>query len=205
VTPEEEAVAHPDIPAGVTSTVPDGRPPEDDAGSAAVTAEDLAKVQAALDKERDLRKAAEKEAKEGRQYKAKIDEIESASKPELERAVQAARREAAAEATAKANSRLVTSEARALAAEARFRNPATAVRLLDLSEVSVTDSGEVDTDAIKSALSKLGEDEPYLLADESGRTPPARDAGIGVAGSGTPTDDSPRSLIAAGLSKTTRQ
>lgn len=188
----------------MTEPTPEATPAAEETPTATVTAEDLAKLQAALDKERDLRKAAEKEAKEGRAAKAKVEEIEAAGKPELERAVEAARKEGAAQALQQANSRLIAAEARALAAQAQFRNPATAVRLLDLSEVSVTDTGEVDTDAIKGLLDALAKDEPYLVADASGRTPPPADAGIGVSGS-APTDGSPRSLITAGLSKTTRQ
>lgn len=179
-------------------------PPAENPPTATVTAEDLAKLQTALDKERELRKSAEKGDKEGRAAKARLEEIEAASKPELDRAVEAARKEGIAEATKSANGRLISAEARALAAESRFRNPATAVRLLDLSEVSVTDTGEVDTDAIKAALETLAKDEPYLLADAAQPVPPAGQAGIGVAGSGVPTDGSARSLIAAGLAKTTR-
>jgi hypothetical protein len=166
----------------------------------AVTAEDLAKVQTALEKERELRKVAEREAKEGRSYKAKVEEIEAASKPELDRAVEAARREGAAEATGKANGRLVAAEARALAAEAKFRNPATAVRLLDLSEVSVTDAGEVDTEAIKEALKRLGDDEPYLLATGDGTPAPAAQAGIGV-GASKAIPTTAQDKIAAGLAR----
>jgi len=185
-------------------TEPTPETPTETPPAATVTVEDLAKVQAALDKERDLRKAAEKEAKDGRAAKARIEEIEAAGKPELERAVEAARKEGRAEAAQAANARLIAAEARALAAESKFRNPATAVRLLDLADVSVTDDGQVDTDALKSRLEALAKDEPYLLSTDTPAVPPAGQAGIGVAGSGAPTDGSPRSLITAGLSQTTR-
>jgi hypothetical protein len=185
----------------MTEPTPEATPAaEETAPTATVTAEDLAKLQTALDRERDLRKAAEKEAKEGRAAKAKVEEIEAASKPELERVRETAFKEGAAQALQQANSRLVAAEARALAAEAQFRSPATAVKLLDLSEVSVTDTGEVDTEAIKEALKRLGEDEPYLLAGTDSNTAPAAQAGIGV-GASKAVPSTAQDKIAAGLAR----
>ena len=64
-------------------------------------------------------------------------------------------------------------EARALAAEAKFRNPALAVRAIDLTGVKVGDDGEVDADAIKAKLKTLSDAEPYLVDDGTKPAPKA--------------------------------
>jgi hypothetical protein len=103
----------------------------------------------------------------------RLDEIEAASASELEKAVKTARAEGESEATKRANGRLVAAEARALAAEAKFRNPALAVKSVDLSSVAVGDDGEVDSAAIKKALDDLAKSDPYLvLSDEPPKPPP---------------------------------
>ena len=119
---------------------------------------------------------------------SRLDEIEASQQSDLERAVATAKAEGRTEALATANERLIAAEARALAAEAKFRNPATAVRLLDLSSVTVDDDGTVDSDAVKSLLDDLGKNEPYLLTDEAPPVPTPGQAGIGVIGNGAPTD-----------------
>ena len=100
---------------------------------------DVSGLQSALEKERALRKAAEKAAKEGDKHRARVEELEAANQSETEKAVAAARKEGAVEARKAADTRLVRAEARALAAESRFRDPARVVRLLDPApEVTVT-------------------------------------------------------------------
>jgi hypothetical protein len=74
------------------------------------------------------------------------------------------------------------------------------VRLLDLSDVAVTEDGEVDTEAIKAALSKLGEDEPYLLASGENKPAPAAQAGIGV-GASKAVPSTAQDKISAGLAR----
>lgn len=96
---------------------------------------------------------------------ARLDEIETATASELEKAVKKARAEGAAEVQSAANARLIAAEVRALAAAARFHNPTAAARLLDLSDVTVSDSGDVDSAALKSKLAALAKDEPYLVDD----------------------------------------
>lgn len=144
--------------------------------------DDATKLKAALDKERELRKAAEKAASEGRTAAAKLAEIEAANQTENEKAVAAARKAGAAEVMAQVNARLVASEARALATAAGFRDASDAVRFLDLAEVKVSDDGTVDAAAITKALDVLKDDKPYLLVDQKPPVPSPGQAGIGVTG-----------------------
>lgn len=122
----------------------------------------------------------------------RLEQIEAANQTELEKAVEKARAEGRTEAQSSANTRLVAAEARALAAEAKFRNPATATRLLDLSGVAVGDDGTVDADAIKALLDDLAKAEPYLLAVEDGSAPPPTATQVGVGVTGTPVATDPR-------------
>jgi hypothetical protein len=116
-----------------------------------------------------------------------FDELQAANASELEKAVNAARKEGETEATKRANARLVTAEARALAAEMQFRKPAHAVRLIDLAEATVDDAGEVDTAAVRKLLDDLAKDDPLLLAvPDDGR--PKGDADQGVRERATPTN-----------------
>lgn len=163
----------------------------------------------AIAEERDARKAAEKS---NRALQAELDKLKQASQTEQEKAITAARKEGEQAVTERANTRLKNSEARALAAAAKFRNPATAVKLLDLSEVKVDDDGEVDSEAVKTLLKKLAEDEPYLVDDGKGTTASPSSAGIGVTGDGNgalPKDPRARRLaiiqqdVEAGRHKTT--
>jgi hypothetical protein len=139
---------------------------------------DVVKLQAALDKEREKFKAADKRAKELDSFRVKAEELESASKTELERAVDAARKEGESSALQRANSRLVSAEARALAAAQQFRDATDAVRFLDLAEVQVSDDGTVDTGSLAKQLEQLAKDKPYLLA-EARPTRPQGDVGQG--------------------------
>lgn len=107
--------------------------------------------------------------------KKKADEHDKAieaARTDQEKAVEAARTEGKTEALTAANSRLVSAEARALAAEAKFRNPALAARAVDLKGVTVNDDGEVDAEAIKAKLKELSDADPYLIDD--GKKPAAK-------------------------------
>lgn len=132
---------------------------------------DLAKVQAALTKERELRKSAEKSAKDNADAKTRLDELEQASKSDTEKAVAAARKEGATEAITKAHRLLVGAEARAVAAELRFQDPRD-VALIDLSDVRVAEDGTVDTAVITERLGQLAKDKPYLVAAAAPPPPP---------------------------------
>lgn len=112
-------------------------------------------------------------AKANSEAAKRLAEIEESQKSEVEKAVAAARKEGESEATNRANARLVSAEARALAAEAKFRNPALAIRAIDLSAVKVGDDGEVDAAAIKAALEDLAKAEPYLIDEEGPKIAPS--------------------------------
>lgn len=92
-----------------------------------------------------------------------------AARTEQEKAVEAAKNEGRTEALTAANTRLLSAEARALAAEAKFASPALAVRALDLSDVKVDDDGSVDADAIKTKLKELADTGAFVL--ETGEKP----------------------------------
>lgn len=74
-----------------------------------------------------------------------------------------ARREAEATVLAKANDRILRSEVKA-AAKGVLADPADAYKFLDLAEFEVDDDGNVDEDAIASALADLVRTKPYLAA-----------------------------------------
>lgn len=112
---------------------------------------------------------------------AEHDKALEAQKTEHEKAVDAARKEGETTALERANTRLVKSEARALAAAAKFRDPADAVAFLDLTKVSVNDDGDVDEAAIKDQLKTLAESKPYLV-DDGKKPPPKPDRSQGGGG-----------------------
>ena len=102
------------------------------------------------------------------------DKAVEAARSEHEKAVEAARKEGETSALATANTRLVAAEARVLAAtgETKWRiSPAAVVRQLDLSGVKVSDKGDVNADAIKTALEDLAKAEPGLVDDGKGKPP----------------------------------
>lgn len=129
----------------------------------------------ALDAERAERKKAERRAKD---LDAELVKFREASMSEQEKAVEAARREARAEALQSVNQRLVAAEVRA-AAGGRLADPEDAVRFLDLEQFPVSDDGEIDTRAIAAAVDGLVKQKPYLAA---GATRPAGDADQGARG-----------------------
>lgn len=104
--------------------------------------------------------------------KTRLDEIEAANATELEKAIKKAREEGASEVRSGANDRLVRAEARAIAAEAKFRNPGLAIKAIDLSEVEVSDDGTPDAAAIKTLLADLAKEEPYLIDEGKVRPKP---------------------------------
>lgn len=123
----------------------------------------------ALDAMKAERDKARREARENSEAAKRLKEIEDANASDLEKAVKAAREEGRAEVQSTANARLINAEARALAAEAKFRNPGLAIKAVDLSAVSVSDDGTVDVDSIRTALADLALADPYLVDD--GKTP----------------------------------
>lgn len=169
--------------------------------SQATTADDVVKLNAALAKERDLRKEAERKAKDGASASTRLAEIETANASDLDKAVNAARKEGETAILERVNTRLVRAEARAVAASLGFEDPADAVALVDLSAVTVDEDGEPDGEAIKKELAALAERKKYLL--KQGKDTSASDAGIGATGTGV-ADSSPQGLIRAGLAATSK-
>lgn len=113
-------------------------------------------LKTALQKERSDRKAAAKRVRELELELADRDKSPS------EKALDDARREAAADATTTANARLVAVEFRAAAKE-RGLDPRTALKLADLADVEVGEDGEVDPDALVAALDAVVADHPSLV------------------------------------------
>ncbi len=129
-------------------------------------------LKSALQKERAQNKANLKRIKELER------EREDRDKSPDEKALDDARREAAAEATAKANTRLVAAEFRSAAAK-RVKDPRIAVKLVDLEGIDVDDDGNVDADGITAALDALLEEYPDLAPSRFNGT--ADQGGVGKA------------------------
>lgn len=173
---------------------PSGETPAADEFKAITSQDELnAAIKDRLDRER----AKFKDYGDLKAKAAKLDEIEAANASELEKAVKAARDEATTAERTRAAGILAAAEARAQASE-RFQNPATAVRLLDLTNVPVTDEGEVDAQAVKGLLDALAETDPYLLKATKPTVPSPTDVGLGVGG-GTPAPTTPQGRLRASI------
>lgn len=129
----------------------------------------------------------EREAKAARERaeaaEARVKELEAAGQTEHEKALAQAREEAAAEArqevTDKVRDKLLKAEIKALAA-GTFADPDDAHRLLDLEDDDIfNDDGDIQTDALKSALEDLLERKPHLKATPPNGGKPAGDADAG--------------------------
>lgn len=121
--------------------------------------------QAEAEKWKSLSRKNEETAKANATAAKRLEELEHANASEQEKAVRKAVSEALSAVQEKTNARLLTAEARALAAEAKFRNPGLAVKAIDLSTVAVSEDGTVDAKAVRSLLADLAKDEPYLVDD----------------------------------------
>lgn len=116
--------------------------------------------------ERDKRKALEAELEKLRAPKSDGDE------PDIE----AIRREAATQAVAAANERILKAEVRAAAA-GKLADPADALRLMDMSQFEVDSEGNVDAQEITEAIDSLLESKPYLSAQSVRRFQGSADGG----------------------------
>jgi len=115
------------------------------------------------------RNAAKAEKDRADKAEKRLRELDDANKSELEKAQRDAkesreRADKAEELNKKQAVKLAFFES---GASAQFRNPATALRLLDLSEVTLDDDGIADTDEVKKLADALAKAEPYLLKDGS--------------------------------------
>lgn len=106
-------------------------------------------------------------------------------KTDHEKALEAARAEAAGETRTKFLGRLVSSEVKVAATAAGFTDPGDVLAFLNSEELVKDD--EPDADAIKKAIDKLATDKPYLLKAGTKPTPRTRPK----PGQGEPTDTSP--------------
>lgn len=125
----------------------------------------------ALDAMKAERKAAKDEARQLRkELEALKTQIADKEKSPDEKAIEAARREAAEEATTKANERILRSEVRAAAA-GKLADPSDALAYLDLKSFEVSADGEVDSEEIVSAIAELLDKKPYLAAQRGPSAP----------------------------------
>lgn len=120
--------------------------------------------------------------------KAKVAEVEDAAKSDTEKAVEAARAEARADALAEANKRLVNAETKVVATELGFVYPTDAHRFIDDVDALVGDDGMPDASAIKAALEAVAKDRPALVkGTDTPKPPSASDAGIGQTSKKSPS------------------
>jgi hypothetical protein len=156
---------------GVTPDPAAEAPPE---VSKAVTADDLARVQAALEKERDQHKQA-------KQQLSQLTQAQRAAMDEGERKILEARESAAAEVRREYGTRLAHTEfkAAAVARNAGY-DVDKALAYVDLTKF-VGEDGEPDTKAIKAAVSDLV---PQASTTEP---PPSFDGGSRQTSSGGPS------------------
>jgi hypothetical protein len=129
----------------------------------------------------------EKRAKANATKAKKWDEAEATNKSEAER-LQTERDEAQKRAQA-ATDRAVKAEVKSVARDLKFRDPADALRLVELSELADED-GEVDETAVTKALKKIAKDKPYLVANETA----GRSGGDFSGGTGAKSDASSMSV-----------
>lgn len=118
----------------------------------------------ALDRMKSERNEAKKAARERDAEIAELKrQIAAKDKTPEENELEQARAEARTEAMTTANARVVRSEVKSAAA-GKLRNPALAIKLLDLTDFDVDDNGDVDTEQIQEAISDLLEENPELAA-----------------------------------------
>jgi hypothetical protein len=124
----------------------------------------------ALDRMKAERDDARREAKRVKELEAELDKVRNATATDAEKALNAAKAEGAAEATTRANERILRSEVRALAT-GKFADPGDALNFLDLAEFRVNENGDFDQKAVTKALDAVLADKPYLAAATGQRVP----------------------------------
>lgn len=152
-------------------------PPGDDGGDDPALGP---KGEKALDAWKQRAKNAEADAKRAKDLEAELETLRTAQMSEQEKAIKEARDSARTETLSEVNERLFAAEARAsgsgkLSDPDLLADPVVALRLLGLSEVPVTDTGDIDTEAISEAIDSLIESKPYL----AGATPPTPPLDLG--------------------------
>jgi len=124
----------------------------------------------ALAAEKERRRA---EAKLRRELEAELAELKAGGKKDDPETI---RREATQAATAKANTRLLRAEVRAVAA-GKLSDPKDALKFLDLDQFEVDEDGDVDTQEITDAIDDLLSSKPYLAAATAKRFQGTGDGG----------------------------
>jgi hypothetical protein len=154
----------------------------------------------------EAKKAAAAEKKRADELARKVQEFEDAQKSESEKL--AAKAERSAQREAKATARAVAAEVRAAAGE--FADPADAVDVLMRDPSQYVDAdGEIDMDAIETALSDLLERKPHWAKPEPAapaaepKPKPKPDPGQGSRGGTAPVDyrTASKDAVAAELAK----
>jgi len=138
----------------------------------------------ALDAERAARSSAERAARDAASerdaLKTRLDEFENANKSETERAIAAARKEAAdaarSEVTTAYEQRLLDAQLLARAA-GKLADPSDATKLIDASALAKGDDGSVDDKTIDAAIADLVKHKPYLAAGAKPTGPGSPDGG----------------------------
>ena len=160
-----------------------------------------------------------KERRRRQELEAELEEIRNAQLTDQERAIKEATDAGRAAALAEVNTKLFSAELRAasrgditiagedgdtitvrLADPDLLADPEVAVRLLGLGEIPVTEAGDINAEAISTAVADLVTKKPYLAsAMQAGAAQPPPDIGNGARGT-KPNDGQ---LTRADLSKMT--
>lgn len=163
-------------------------PATDGLGDAGKTAIDRERENAA--EARRLKAAAEQRAAD---LQKELDALKGATQTEQEKAIAAARAEAATEVFGRIGQNLVAAAIETAATGAKFHDPADAAALLAArySEVTVSENGLVDRAKVAELVKELAESKPHLV--QSGAPAPQR-----LPGQGTPPATPNTGSVAAG-------
>jgi hypothetical protein len=146
----------------------------------------------------DAMKAQRKAAQDAeRAAKAELEALKAQlAGREQEHALEQERQKAKDDALAAANHRILSAELRA-AAKGKLADPTDAGLYIDLASFEVTDDGEVDTDALNSAIDELLSRKPHLAATAK------RFTGTADGGATTAAASGPKQLTREDLSSMT--
>lgn len=137
---------------------------------------------AALEKERQSAKDARATAKAAQaevdKLRTELEQFQNATKTDQEKDADTAAKETRTAMAQEFHTHLKAAEARAVAAELGFHDPADAAQA-DLSAIKVGDDYTVDRAAVRTAVEALLTSKPYLAKKN---TASASDAGIGASG-----------------------
>lgn len=184
ITPDVETEQVPDAD---TDATPEGAEALGDAGKKA-----LDSMKAKWKTERDARRELEQKLADAAKP-ASADET-----PDLE----ALKSQAAREATAKANARILRSEIKAAAA-GKFHDLSDVIPNLDINSFEVDENGDVDADEIAEAIQDLLTRKPHLAAAKAKRFQGTGDGGAArkAAGPSQLTSDDLRGMTPAQIVK----